>query len=455
MKRLVRSAALLCVAWAALLAAAPAGGGEAAPADGAGSRWYMAEGCTEGGMQTYILVLNPGPTDAHVDVTLYTGTGAVRPPELRGVTILPQSRATFHLNAFVTSYDVSTEVREDAGGGIVCERATYGPGLAWAHASLGAEGPLGAWYLAEGCTAGGFETWVLLLNPTAAPARADLTLMTGGGPLSPPELQGCEVPPFSRRSIDLGRYWTGYEVSTLVRARDGTVVCERATYGPGRAWATGSPASGGPGGEWYLAEGATAGGMETWVLVQNPNPTDARIDVTLMTGSGPLRPPELQGYLVPAEHRASFNLGDYVTSFDVSTRVVSAGGPVVAERAVYGPDRGWAHTSAGSRRSANLWRLAEGATWGDMETWILVQNPNPTDARIRVTLFTATGPVSPPALQGLPVPAGHRVSFDVAGFLDEADFGVEVRSPDAGVVVERSMYGSGREWGTCTAGSPL
>jgi len=50
-------------------------------------------------------------------------------------------------------------------GAVICERAMYGGGMTWAHDCIGATSPAPVWYLAEGCTAGDFETWILVQNP--------------------------------------------------------------------------------------------------------------------------------------------------------------------------------------------------------------------------------------------------------------------------------------------------
>ncbi len=125
---------------------------------------------------------------------------------------------------------------------------------------------------------------------------------------------------------------------------------------------------------WCLAEGSTAGDMETWVLVQNPGTAAVSVDLTLQTGEGALAPAALQNVNIPGASRVSFRLNDYCQTYDVST-LVSASGPVVAERATYGPGREWAHDSVGVSAPAATWCLAEGSTAGDMETWVLVQNP--------------------------------------------------------------------------------
>jgi hypothetical protein len=84
-----------------------------------------------------------------------------------------------------------------------------------------------------------------------------------------------------------------------------------------------------------MAEGATMGGFETWVLVQNPVDVPVHVDFTLNTDTGAQTPPDLQGVEIPASSRRSFNIGNYVTTFDVSTRVDCVDGEVICERAMY------------------------------------------------------------------------------------------------------------------------
>jgi|GEM_PF-1025627 len=195
--------------------------------------WYLAEGCTEGDFETWVLVQNPGTVEATVELTFMTSSGEVSGP--RGFPIGANSRHSFRLNDYVTDWDVSTRVTASAP--VVCERAVYGGSRAWAHDSVGVTAPSSSWYLAEGCTDGGMETFVLVQNPGAGPVHVNLRFQTGSGEVVPLELQGVEIPAASRRTFKINDYLTDYHVSTLVEATDGLIVCERAMYGNSRAWA--------------------------------------------------------------------------------------------------------------------------------------------------------------------------------------------------------------------------
>ena len=200
--------------------------------------WYMAEGSTGGGMQTYVLVQNPTDEDVSVNLSFQTDSGRVVPDDLQGVTVPAKSRRTFPLGMWVTTYDVSTVAVEPVQGEIVCERAMYEGGGAWATDSIGTTAPSAEWYLAEGCTDGGMQTYVLVQNPNREDVHVDLTFNTGTDEISPAELQGVLIPAGTRQTYLVNNWVTSYDVSTCVECADGAVVVERAMYGGGGAWAT-------------------------------------------------------------------------------------------------------------------------------------------------------------------------------------------------------------------------
>jgi len=128
---------------------------------------------------------------------------------------------------------VSTMVTATSGK-VVCERAVYGNNRTWAHDSIGTTAPASTWYLAEGCTAANFETWVLVQNPGDTPADINMVFQTENGPVQGPRET---IAPKSRKTYNAGEFVTSYNVSTMVTATSGKVVCERAVYGNNRTWA--------------------------------------------------------------------------------------------------------------------------------------------------------------------------------------------------------------------------
>ncbi len=152
------------------------------------------------------------------------------------MTIPAETRQSFRINDYLTDYNVSTVVTA-TGGGVVVERAMYDSDRTWGTCSIGAVLPSATWYLAEGSTGEGFETWVLVQNPNPGAVTVDLDFMTSTGEHAGPH--DVTIPAGSRKSFKLNDYVTDYNVSTMVTASGG-VICERAMYGNDRTWATDS-----------------------------------------------------------------------------------------------------------------------------------------------------------------------------------------------------------------------
>jgi pimeloyl-ACP methyl ester carboxylesterase len=390
--------------------------------------WYLAEGCTAGGFETWVLVQNPNDSPANIQLTYMTPEGSIPGPR---VNLSPNSRRTFYVADTVpNAWEVSSKV--SANKPVIAERAVYGPGRAWGTDSIGASETSKTWYLAEGCTNGGFETWILVQNPNGKPADVSLTYMTSDGQKPGPSVT---LPPNSRKTFNVGETLPGnWDVSTFVSAKE-PVVAERAVYWNGRKGAHDSIGVTAPDDTWYLAEGCTNGGFETWVLVQNPYDSPASVDLTFMTETGERPGPHLD--LAP-HSRQSVDVSKTVPdTWSVSTKVTSKQ-PVIAERAVYWNGRIEGHDSIGTTTPAKTWYLAEGCTGAGFETWVLVQNPNNIEANVSLTYMTPSGPVNGPSET---IAANSRKTFNIAETVPGVyEVSAKVTS-NVPVIAERAMYG--------------
>ncbi|MBN2167665.1 MAG: M23 family metallopeptidase [Actinobacteria bacterium] len=391
--------------------------------------WYLAEGCTAPGFETWILLQNPGDEATAVTLTYMTASGEVARPV---ITMNPMSRAT--INAADTVPDnaeVSTMVQSDKP--IICERAMYSEDRNWAHLSAGVTKPETTWYAAEGCTADGYETWLLIQNPGNESVEIDMELQTDQGTCPGPV---DTVPPKSRRSYNLADYVVTYNVSTLVAASGG-VVCERATYDTGGDWAHASACVTETAKQWYLAEGCTADGFQTWILVQNPSDRVVDITTELQTEKGPVPGPVDS---IQPKSRKSYNLADYVNSYNVSTKI-SAEMPVVCERAMYSGDRDWAHSSTGKPSATNEWFFAEGCSAFGFQTWLLLQNPSNEPANVEIEYMIDEGKAGGQTVQ---LARGSRVSINAADVIPDSE-GISARITSSELICcERAMYGISR-----------
>ncbi|MER3395162.1 MAG: hypothetical protein C4318_09100 [Acidimicrobiia bacterium] len=297
--------------------------------------------------------------------------------------------------------------------------------------------PASTAYLAEGATAGEFDTWVLLANPGPSKVLACLTFLTEGGSRSGPLVS---LEPLSRKSILVDAWVTSYNVATVVEGIGGSVLAERAMYSakPGLQGAHSVKAISSPSRTWFLPEGATAGPFETWVLVANPSVTEtATVSVTYMTGTGPVPGPS---FSLPPQVRRSIRVDDTVDTYDVSTLVSSVGAAVVTERSSYvapGVKRG-ATASPGVAAPLAKWYLAEGATTGGFETWILVANPSFTDSvSATINFLTESGPA---AAVPIHIPPRSRRSVRANDYSASYHVSTIVEFGGSGAVAERAMY---------------
>ena len=398
--------------------------GTAAPA----KNWYLPEGSTANGDETYVLVQNPGSQAANVKITYVTANGTKSVND----TVPANSRKTHRASeAFPNTAGVSAKVESNVP--VVAEKAVYGNNRNWAHESIGISAPATNWYLAEGCTAPGFATRVSLMNPNTTPAKVSLTYMTTSGPKAGPSET---LPANSRKSYDVGKtVGSAWSVSTQVTS-DKPVVAERAMFGAGGTWSHDSVGVSALAKTWYLAEGSTGTGFETWVLVQNPNTVPAKVSLTYMTPGGAVPGPEKT---LSPKSRETFEVAKTVPgAWEVSTEVTSDQ-PVVAERAMYLSNRQKDATdSVGISGLSKDWYLAEGCTLPGFESWVLVQNPNGTPAKVTFTYMTANGAVRGPSET---LPANSRKTYNIA---DTVNLSTEVStrvSSDSNIAVERAMYG--------------
>ncbi|HEY5531379.1 MAG TPA: hypothetical protein VIK22_05205 [Candidatus Anoxymicrobiaceae bacterium] len=132
---------------------------------GAARTWYLAEGSSAFGFETWLLVQNPGVTAAKCDITyMVEGQGPVKVTK----TVPGSSRSTFNMADDIGQKNASIEVSSDVP--VIPERAMYRNNRREGQDSVGTTTPASDFYLAEGSTAWGFTTWVLVQNPNAAPS---------------------------------------------------------------------------------------------------------------------------------------------------------------------------------------------------------------------------------------------------------------------------------------------
>jgi hypothetical protein len=302
-------------------------------------------------------------------------------------------------------------------------------------------------YFAEGASGSFFRTRFALANPHEEPVPVTVTLTDTRGT---PTTMAITVPARARATID--------ESNRPVLASDAFATKFEApmTIGVERTmtWAAGGPTYGAhsdvgvvePRTSWVLAEGATIGGFNTFYLLQNPttNVADVKVQYLLSTGERIEKT-----HLVAPLSRTNIwvNKDDpALAAAEMSATLTSINNvPVVVERSMYrnnGNELFTAgHNSAAVDAPALRWFLAEGATGGTFDEFVLIANPNEAAATLRVSYLRAG---APPIVKTYVAAGQSRLTIWVdqeAPELAAAEVSVVVESLTATpVVVERSMW---------------
>ena len=298
--------------------------------------WYLPEGSSSWGFECWLLIQNPNDTEATATVTyMIENEGPTDVP----VSVGPNSRGTWSMEEHIGKKDASIKVTSDKP--VIPERAMYRNNRREGHDSVGTATPKPGYYLAEGTTAWGFTTYVLVQNPNADPCDVTITYMTPSGA----QPQGSfNMSGNSRKTIRVNDVpgMGNTDFSTAVHGSK-SIIAERAMYwdnGTGEACHD-SIGMSSPHKTFYLPDGETSNGRETWTLVQNPNTADVTVEITYMTPDGKGNVTKTEK--IPASSRKTFNMLEHSGITGRASIMVTsktAGKKIMVERAMYWNNRG-------------------------------------------------------------------------------------------------------------------
>ncbi len=419
------------------------------------SSWYLAEGTTTWGFETYITIENPNDQEltarvTYMDANPEAGAGRVLPS--RDVTLPPLSQTTVDPRWDLGDFDFCTRVDCLEGEQIAVDRTMVwtGEGAASpeAHNSIGVTESSNSWYMPEGSSNHGFETWTTVQNPNGVEAALTITYMTEG---FGEKKVNKQLPAYSRGTYSMGEDIGSFDASIQVDS-DLPVIAERSVYRNNRREGSCSIGATVPATDFFLSEGSTAWGFTTYVCVQNPNNSEAEVTITYMTPDGAL--PQ-DPFTMPANSRRTVKVNDEAGMWptDLST-MVHADKPIVAERAMYWNNgTGEAcHDSVGLDAAHMSFMLPDGQTSGGFETYTCVQNPNPSSVTVRVTYLLAGG--GTPVSFTDEIPKDSRRTYNMAdkGVTGRASILVESLDGARPIMAERAMYWNSKGAGTSTIG---
>ncbi|MHB8670678.1 MAG: DUF5719 family protein, partial [Acidimicrobiales bacterium] len=249
-------------------------------ASAASNHWFFAEGVTTKDANESLLVFNPFPGDAVVDVSFVTELGASAPEALAAVRVAPHTTRVIDVSGAVQRREaVSSTVTARAGSVVVSRlqtfdgsagpRAPHGVSLA-----LGSPSPGDLWYFPEGYVVDGVVDRFQVFNPSAQEAKVEVDLALEQGQAAPIQLS---VPPNGRTTINANDehripHAVGYATTFRAIGGVGVVVERTVEAGPpspraGVAIMLGSRVAAT---RWLLPSGEADDTADEWLVVQAP-----------------------------------------------------------------------------------------------------------------------------------------------------------------------------------------
>jgi len=427
---------------------------------------YLAEGASSDFFTTRIALANVGSAPASVLLRFLKGDGSLATAT---VTVPPQGRRTVLSSAIAALSGTGFATVVESDQPVVVDRTMYWSSAQYgSHTETAVTQPRLRWYLAEGATHSGFDLFYLLQNAGAQDAEVRVTYLRPAG--LAPLIKTYRVAARSRFNIwvnieqfdGLGQALASTDLSAVIDVvNDAPIIVERAMYltRAGQQFAAGheSAAVPAPAVDWFLAEGATGQYFDLFILVANPGPVDAPVEVRYLLADGRTFTKQ---HIVPASSRYNIwvdeeDIGGVKALADVavSTTIKSINAvPLIVERAMWWPGptaATWheAHNSPGATTTGLRWALADGAVGGptNAETYVLIANTSAVAGEAKVTVLHEDG--SAPEARTFALLPSSRSNVSVAAEFPSTvgrRFAVLVESlgtSPAALVVERAMYG--------------
>ena len=139
---------------------------------------------------------------------------------------------------------------------------------------------------------------------------------------------------------------------------------------------------------WYFGAGTTPRGVQQWLVIDNPYASDAKVNVTLRTSTGVLRPDALQGMDVMRRSRSVIPIHESAVRKDrVAVEVsVDLGSVVAAQTLVYTSVTGTPGValSLGVPAVGTEWTFAGATAQPGSSAWVAIANVGADDAQVEV-----------------------------------------------------------------------
>mgnify|MGYP000169670846 CR=1 FL=1 len=228
---------------------------------------------------------------------------------------------------------------------------------------------------------------VVFANPSDVAITASLSLLSD----APAENQNISVPARSRLSVDILHGRSVGVVVPVVEIIGGVgTVEQQLVYAAGDVT---SQCVSQTSNTWYFADGFTAEGSSQRIVLSNPFPDSAVVNVSYTTAEGRRTPANLQGVILTAHSAKSISMSDVGAANEsrIAVEVTASTGQIIASRMQHyiGGGRLGYSTTVGIPEALSDWWFTSGRTGPQVAEQLVVFNPSENDAQLNVAFFGA------------------------------------------------------------------
>ncbi len=300
---------------------------------------------------------------------------------------------------------------------------------------------------------GQYSGEIVLSNPTDVEVRGTVTAFTADeAPVESPIV----VEARGQLTVDVRSLVDSTYASTVVELDSSFVAVEQRAIHP--AGVAVGPCANAASDAWHFADGFTFDGSDFRLILTNPYPSAAIVNVSVATENGPRTPSNLQGYVVPARSIRVVNVAEagFRDEKVLAVSVVAETGRFVAAKDQHylGGGRLGHINALGAPSAADEWWFADGEKGAGISERYSIYNPTDVEAQASV-LVLGLGEIDatlPPA--SLTVPAHEVVTFDtstIVGLPDGPHAMLVSSETGSDIVVERVITRPAADYVATTA----
>ena len=317
--------------------------------------WYFPSGDSSVATDYRLIIANPFPDEAVVQISFMTSGGEETSAQLSEVAVPAGDVEVASVSDAAIPQDLLSVRLHSARGRVVAWKALWtkpegeASGLEF---TLGAPAPATEWYFPAGEVRDRARQAITVMNPNEEESSVSVSLSTNEEPVQSSKLLEIAIAPQSSKRLVIPdrldeKMGNVGGISAVVSVDNGVpVVAESTTVFSGEGSLTGRMTEVGSttvSDSWLVAPPSGEPTSDLLVL-QNPTTEEATVNVSIYggrsdEGSEPVSPGNFQDITVPPGLRVSVSLEDIAVSRGSWLEVVATGSEVVAERLTFNESR--------------------------------------------------------------------------------------------------------------------